>query len=253
MAQSDVFKAVAEEGHLDQPAPFYERVKSMIKTNVHSGVWPVNFRVPSESELVSQFGYSRMTINRALRELTAEGLLVRMQGVGTFVAEVRGQSALLEINNIADEIISRGHRHHARVLELTQLHADAQQALAFNLPKGSRLFHSLICHYENGVPVMLEDRLVNALIVPDYLQQDFTRITPNAYLSSIAPIVEGEHIIEAVNVPRTECAYLEIDEHTPCLQVNRRTWTGRQDKKIVTSVRLVYPGPRYRLEGSMRK
>ncbi|AMO47142.1 GntR family transcriptional regulator, histidine utilization repressor [Kosakonia oryzendophytica] len=253
MAQSDVFKTVAEEGHLDQPAPFYERVKSMIKTNVHSGVWPVNFRVPSESELVSQFGYSRMTINRALRELTAEGLLVRMQGVGTFVAEVRGQSALLEINNIADEIVSRGHRHHARVLELTQLHADAQQALAFNLPKGSRLFHSLICHYENGVPVMLEDRLVNALIVPDYLQQDFTRITPNAYLSSIAPIVEGEHIIEAVNVPRTECAYLEIDEHTPCLQVNRRTWTGRQDKKIVTSVRLVYPGPRYRLEGSMRK
>ncbi|WP_437889638.1 histidine utilization repressor [Phytobacter sp. V91] len=253
MAQSDVYKAAAGEEHLDQPAPFYERVKSMIKTNVHSGVWPVNFRVPSESELVSQFGYSRMTINRALRELTAEGLLVRMQGVGTFVAEVRGQSALLEINNIADEIASRGHRHHARVLELTQLQADAQQSLAFNLPKGSRLFHSLICHYENGVPVMLEDRMVNALIVPDYLQQDFTRITPNAYLSSIAPIVEGEHIIEAVNIPRNECVYLEIDEHTPCLQVNRRTWTGRQEKKIVTSVRLVYPGPRYRLEGSMRK
>lgn len=253
MAQSDLSKVTAVEEHLDQPAPFYERVKSMIKTNVHSGVWPVNFRVPSESELVSQFGYSRMTINRALRELTAEGLLVRMQGVGTFVAEVRGQSALLEINNIADEIASRGHRHHARVLELTQLQADGQQAQAFNLPKGSRLFHSLICHYENGVPMMLEDRLVNALIVPDYLQQDFTRITPNAYLSSIAPIVEGEHIIEAVNIDRTECAYLEIDEHTPCLQVNRRTWTGRQDKKIVTSVRLVYPGPRYRLEGSMRK
>ncbi|MEN0614450.1 histidine utilization repressor [Klebsiella indica] len=253
MAQNDVCKVVVGEECLDQPAPFYERVKNMIKTNIHSGVWPVNYRVPSESELVSQFGYSRMTINRALRELTAEGLLVRMQGVGTFVAEVRGQSALLDINNIADEIASRGHRHHARVLELTQLQADTQQTLLLNLPMGSRLFHSLICHYENGVPIMLEDRLVNALIAPDYLQQDFTRITPNAYLSSIAPIVEGEHIIEAVNVSRVECAYLEINEHTPCLQVNRRTWTGRQDKKIVTSVRLVYPGSRYRLEGSMRK
>ncbi|WP_409159775.1 histidine utilization repressor [Pectobacterium sp. B2J-2] len=253
MARSDRSNTDLMDELPEHPAPLYERVKNMIKTNVHSGVWPVNFRVPSESELVSQLGYSRMTINRALRELTAEGLLVRMQGVGTFVAEVRGQSALLEINNIADEIASRGHRHHARVLELTQLHADSQQTLVLNLPRGSRLFHSLICHYENGVPIMLEDRLVNALIVPDYLQQDFTRVTPNAYLSSIAPIVEGEHIIEAVNISRVECAYLEIDEHTPCLQVNRRTWTGRQDKKIVTSVRLVYPGSRYRLEGNMRK
>ena len=121
------------------------------------------------------------------------------------------------------------------------------------MQQGCGLYHSLICHYENGVPVMLEDRLVNMQVVPDYLQQDFTRITPNAYLSSIAPIVEGEHVIEAVNVTRAECVYLEIDEHTPCLLVNRRTWTGRQEKKIVTSVRLVYPGPRYRLEGSIRK
>lgn len=243
--------------HLDEqsavPAPFYERVKAMIKTKIHSGAWPVNFRVPSESELVTLFGYSRMTINRALRELTSEGLLVRMQGVGTFVAEIRGQSALLEINNIADEITSRGHRHHSRVLRLAEIAADTQQALNFETQKGSRLYHSLICHYENGVPVMLEDRLVNSQVVPDYLQQDFTRITPNAYLSSIAPIVEGEHVIEAVNVSRTESTYLEIDEVTPCLLVNRRTWTGHREKKIVTSVRLVYPGPRYRLEGSMRK
>jgi GntR family transcriptional regulator, histidine utilization repressor len=51
------------------------------------GNWPPHYRVPSESELVNQLGFSRMTINRALREMTAEGLLVRMQGVGTFVAE----------------------------------------------------------------------------------------------------------------------------------------------------------------------
>lgn len=61
MAQSDGFKAATGEEHLDQPAPFYERVKSMIKTKIHSGAWPVNYRVPSESELVNQLGYSRMT------------------------------------------------------------------------------------------------------------------------------------------------------------------------------------------------
>lgn len=91
-----------------------------------------------------------------------------------------------------------------------EIEADAQQAFSFGMQQGCGLYHSLICHYENGVPVMLEDRLVNMQVVPDYLQQDFTRITPNAYLSSIAPIVEGEHVIEAVNVTRAECVYPKL-------------------------------------------
>lgn len=86
------------------PAPLYARVKQMIVQQIENGSWPPHHRVPSESELVSELGFSRMTINRALRELTAEGLLVRMQGVGTFVAEPKTRSALFEVNNIADEI-----------------------------------------------------------------------------------------------------------------------------------------------------
>ncbi|WP_153016042.1 GntR family transcriptional regulator, partial [Pseudomonas savastanoi] len=69
----------------ESPAPLYARVKQMIALQIQNGTWPPHHRVPSESELVTQLGFSRMTINRALRELTAEGLLVRMQGVGTFV------------------------------------------------------------------------------------------------------------------------------------------------------------------------
>lgn len=72
------------------PAPFYEKVKQAISEKIHSGVWRPHDRIPSEAELVAQFGFSRMTINRALRELTDEGLLVRLQGVGTFVAERKG-------------------------------------------------------------------------------------------------------------------------------------------------------------------
>lgn len=79
------------------PAPFYEKVKQAISEKIHSGVWRPHDRIPSEAELVAQFGFSRMTINRALRELTDEGLLVRLQGVGNLcrraeraVSAVRG-------------------------------------------------------------------------------------------------------------------------------------------------------------------
>ncbi|WP_409414730.1 GntR family transcriptional regulator, partial [Escherichia coli] len=52
------------------PAPFYEKVKQAISEKIAAGVWRPHDRIPSEAELVAQFGFSRMTINRALRELT---------------------------------------------------------------------------------------------------------------------------------------------------------------------------------------
>ncbi len=61
-------------------------------------------------------------------------------------------------------------------------------------------------HYENEVPVQIEDRCVNAAVVPDYLHQDYTATTPHDYLSLIAPLTEGEHIVEAVQATAEERA-----------------------------------------------
>jgi GntR family histidine utilization transcriptional repressor len=234
----------------ESPAPLYARVKQMINQQIQSGTWPPHHRVPSESELVSQLGFSRMTINRALRELTAEGWLVRMQGVGTFVAEPKSQSALFEIHNIADEIASRGHRHHCQVVLLGEEAAGSERALALDMREGQRVFHSLIVHYENDIPVQIEDRFVNALVAPDYLQQDFTQQTPYAYLSQVAPLTEGEHVVEAILAEPEECRLLQISDGEPCLLIRRRTWSGRQP---VTAARLIHPGSRHRLEGRFSK
>lgn len=230
----------------DSPAPLYARVKQMISQQIHSGAWPPHYRVPSESELVNQLGFSRMTINRALRELTAEGLLVRMQGVGTFVAEPKGQSALFEVHDIAEEIAARGHRHHCVVVSLGEELAGTERALALDVREGQRVFHSLIVHYENDLPVQIEDRYVNAMVAPDYLKQDFSVQTPYAYLSQVAPLSEGEHVVEAILADANECRLLQIERGEPCLLIRRRTWSGRN---TVTSARLLYPGSRHRLEG----
>ncbi|TIW30662.1 MAG: GntR family transcriptional regulator, partial [Mesorhizobium sp.] len=93
--------------------PLYEKVKDYVLGNIGSGKWPKDRRLPSENELVSTLGVSRMTVHRALRELTSEGHLLRIQGVGTFVAPPKPQSALIEIRNIAGEIAARGARHRA--------------------------------------------------------------------------------------------------------------------------------------------
>src|SRR5690606_38097981 len=135
------------------PAPFCEKVKQAISEKIATGVWQPHGRIPSEAEPVAQIGFSRMTINRALRELTDEGLLVRLQGVGAFVAEPKGQSALFEIRSIADEIASRNHQHHCEVLVLEETLASAEQAVELNVKEGARIFHSVMVHFENDVPV----------------------------------------------------------------------------------------------------
>lgn len=169
MSQSVDDHSPLESFSLESPAPLYARVKQAIVQKIRSGAWLPNTKLPSESELLQQLGVSRMTINRALRELTIEGLLVRMQGVGTFVAMPKGTAALFEIHNIAQEIADRGHVHRSDVIVLEEVPAKTSPTLPFALDGIERLFHSVIVHYENGVPVQIEERFVNAHIAPLYL------------------------------------------------------------------------------------
>ncbi len=132
-------------------APLYERIKTLILTQIASGGWAAAQRIPSENDLVRLVGASRMTVNRALRELTDAGYLVRVQGVGTFVADRRAQGHPLAIRNIADEILERGHAHSARIVILERRSATAELAVQFDLAAGHELFHSRLVHFENSV------------------------------------------------------------------------------------------------------
>ena len=96
----------------------YNVIKQYICEKIESGQWLEHSKVPSENELTEQFSVSRMTARRALQELTEQGLLVRSQGSGTFVATFKSQSSLLEIRNIADEIHERGHQYHLSLIHI---------------------------------------------------------------------------------------------------------------------------------------
>ncbi len=122
------------------PAPFYEKVKQAISEKIATGVWRRTIAFLRRPSWWRSLVFSRMTVNRALRELTDEGLLVRLQGVGTFVAEPKGQSALFEIRSIADEIAARNHQHRCEVLVLEETQASAEQATELNVKEGSRHF-----------------------------------------------------------------------------------------------------------------
>ncbi|WDE04705.1 histidine utilization repressor [Thalassomonas viridans] len=224
--------------------PKFTIIKQHICDMIESGLWCEHSKVPSENELAEQFTVSRMTARRALQELTEQGLLVRSQGAGTFVATFKSQSSLLEIKNIADEIQVRGHKHHARQLALKAVPVSEEMAILLAVKPDETVFYSEVLHFENDQPIQLEQRFVNARLVPEYLQQDFTAITPHEYLSVEAPLTEATHEVEAVLATTDICALLAIAQAQPCLQVKRRTWSSQG---VVSLAILTSPGDKYRL------
>jgi GntR family histidine utilization transcriptional repressor len=226
------------------PVARFEQVKAYIRGTIESGVWQPGDRIPSEVNLVASLGVSRMTVNRALRELTGEGLLTRLSGVGTFVAESKPQSTLLMIAHIGDEIRSRGHEYTYETLLMQRETAPVVVSNALGLVPGTSVFHVICVHRENGLPVQLEDRYVNPAVAPAFIEQDFSVTRPSEYLYAVVPVHDIEHIVDAGLPTRGEAELLKISPEEPCLTLVRRTWTGGI---AVTFARFVHPGSRYRL------
>jgi GntR family histidine utilization transcriptional repressor len=228
------------------PGAPYLRVKQHLKDGLAGGRWPPGALMPSEAELVAEFGVSRMTVSRALRELQSEGLVQRAQGVGTFAGALHRVSSTLTIRDLHEDITSRGHRHQA-VVHLQRAEA-ATPLLAEQLgvAPGSTVFHTLIVHFDNGLPLQCEDRFVNPACAPGYLQTDFTQITPTHYLFGATALWRAQYTIEATRPTAQEAQLLGIGTADPCLVVVRRTFTT---DAAITLARLVHPGSRYQLEG----
>ena len=229
-----------------QSKPRYQQLKDLIIQRISTGDLRPNDRVPSENELVEAQSVSRMTANRALRELNHEGYVKRIAGRGTFVSDFRSQSHVLEVQNIADEIAARGRTHSSQVLRQSHQRARGEIAKALHVDQGVSVFHLLLVHFENEVPIQIEDRHVLADFAPACLEQDFERVTPSAYLTSVAPLQEAEQVVRAQSPNAAVRERLQMDDDEPSLVVIRRTWSkGRP----VTFARLHHPGSRYELAG----
>ena len=227
----------------------YEQVKAFIKTRITSGSWKPGDAVPSETALMTQFGISRMTVNRALRELAVEGMVTRIQGSGTRVAELHRISSRLTIRDIKDEVVERGHHHTSRVLLVATEKATIALAKTLGLPPGARVFHTVLVHLENAIPIQHEDRYVNPLAAPDFLRTDFTRLTPTHHLLTHAPLTDASYQIEACLPGKEIAKLLHIKPSEACLAITRRTVSGAH---VASVARLVYPGTRYSFAGQFQ-
>ncbi len=226
------------------PEPIYQQIKKTIQHHIASGEWVAGQKLPSENELVAALEVSRMTINRALSELTQEGLIKRVHGLGSFVAERPRHASLIELQDIALEVAEDGKQHRSLILQQATITADAHISAQLELPVASLVFHLRAVHYQDDLPIQLESRYVNPAAMPNFMEQDFNQITATAYLMEQFKPDEMEHRVSAMMPDSQTCELLAMQGGQPCLQLTRRTWRQHQ---VVTYVTLTYPGDRYEL------
>lgn len=227
---------------MSEPATLHRRIYDDIEGRILSGDWAPGTRIPFEHALTEHYGCSRMTVNKAISELAARGLVTRRRRAGTFVAQPRVHSALLAIPDLRAEAMQRGMTYEYRLLARQERSPadDEEHELAGTGP----LLELDGLHLGDGAALALERRLIALSVAPGAAGVDFASTPPGGWLLDAEPWTEAEHRISAVGAGAREARLLGIKSGAACLRVERRTWREGQG---VTRVWQTFPGDRYDL------
>ncbi len=228
----------------------YQRIKAYILDGIDDGQWASGALLPSENQLAELFSLSRMTVNRAIKELESDGVVERIRGKGTFVAPPKPLTSVLKIQGIDQEITARGSEYRCEVVTLKSVKATAEVASLLEVKRDTEVFHSGLVHFEDETPIQLAQRWLMPWLAPKYLQQDFSTTTPHEYLMGIAPFTHGEHRIEACMPGARVCRRLLLNSEEPALLIHRRTWV---DQRIAACAKLYHPGNRFQITTQMSR
>jgi len=199
--------------------PLHERIRREIEAQILSGAWAPGARVPGEIDLMAQYGCARMTVNKALSALAHAGLVDRRRRAGTFVARPRSQSMVLEIADLAREVVARGQVYDWQL----QSRRETQSELA-EMPGPVLEVEGV--HFADGTPLAFEHRLISTAQVPEVISADISATAPGTWLLGHVPWTEAENRISASAASPALARALGIAAGDPCLTVTRRTWRG---------------------------
>lgn len=216
--------------------PLYQRIRGDIEMKIMSGELQPGDRIPFEHELMTEYGCSRMTVNKALSGLASAGLISRQRRLGSFVAQPRIHMAALQILDVREEIEKRGFAYDLRLLSRQVLGPDSEEGNAMRIPRNGSLLEIDCLHLADGRPYALEHRLINLSSVPSAIDADFEQTPPGTWLLAHVPWTEAEHRICAT-AAGNDAAVLDLDAGAPCLVLERRTW---RDRESITYVRNIY-------------
>ena len=139
----------------DSASPLYRQLIQRIRADIASGVYAVHSRIPSEAELGETYQVSRVTVRKALAELTGEGLLRRMQGKGTYVCAPRLKTNLREVTSFHEACMMMGCTPGTKVISTQVIPAEEELKEKLGVTDDEAI-EIVRLRLADGQPVMLE-------------------------------------------------------------------------------------------------
>ena len=213
----------------------FRDVKATILQRITAGPWGPGTLLPGEVELSQEFGCSRATVNRAMREVSELGLLDRRRKAGTRVRMAPLRQARFEIPLVRSEVENTGAVYRYALVQRETVVAPDWLRARMNTVRGDAMVHLLCMHYADGMPYQIEDRWINVTALPQVREQSFAEIGPNEWLIATVPFSQVEISFQAIAADPVTASHMGLTAGEPVFSVERTTWWAGA---AITHVRL---------------
>jgi len=231
-------------GHL----PLYCQLKAILLKGIEDGELEPNDPIPSEAELMREYGLSRTTVRQAINELVTEGYLYRRQGKGTFVSRPKLQYGLRRLTSFSEDMRSRGLEPSSQVLEFGKVTPPPKVAVRLNLMnEGEKVYRIVRLRFANGEPMGIQESYVH--VDPDQVIRyedvngggSLYRLLEERFNISLS---EAEETVEATLASAHEARLLGVKKGSPLLLHERITYS--LDRRPIEFVKTLYRADRYK-------
>ena len=221
----------------DSSSPLYHQLMQRLAEDIEKGTYPVGSRIPPEHELESLYKVSRVTVRRALAELTSEGMLERKQGKGTFVSTPRISQDLKNIHSFHDACKQNGFQPGTVVVYVKEADAEKQDLEELNIPAGSKIVETLRVRLADGQPVVLEKNHFS--MAYSYLENENLAGSLYHVLRDygIEP-KQATHDVSMTFATETQAKLLEVETGAPLMKLHEVVY-DQKGRPLHNSVQLI--------------
>ena len=215
----------------------YVAVKQELLRRIQSREWKPGHVIPAEVELATEFGCARATVNRAMQELSSEGIIDRKRRAGTRVTTAPVRQARFAIPLVRIEVEATGASYRYALIDQAQMAAPAWLRAQLALPAKNRVLHVTCMHYAGNQPFQLEERWINLAVVPEILKADLSTMSPNEWLVNAVPFSTAEFSFTASLATQQSARFLALNAGDPVFVAERTTWLA---SRPITFARMTY-------------
>lgn len=225
----------------------YQQLKAGMITAITDGTYKPHDRLPSQRELIDQYGLSHMSVRRAINELISEGVIYARPGKGLYVAEPKQEAELDPLYGFTEDMALRGMKASSRLLEAGIVSASTMLAHTLRVRIGSPLVYVRRLRLADGEPMAIQASHLPSALCPNLLEHDLENESLFAILRQEygLRLTESETAAEADLADKEHGELLNLTLPAPLLVTEQITYLDSGEP--IEFVRSSYRGDRYRL------